>query len=152
MTERLGRVARWQTAALLVPGAAALFGGAVAWAAGSAPTSSSPAAPQPTVAPVVNHVGAARDAAYRHRLEAQLAQYHRHARKLRHQLEVIRERTAEVRVAPVVGSAPGYIPPVPTGSGGHAPVVVVVPPPPPVAAPPPVPPPVHTTTGASGHP
>jgi hypothetical protein len=102
--------------------------------------------------PVVEHAGTARDAAYRHRLEAQLADYHRHAKQLRHQLKVIRERTAKVRVAPVARSAPVYVPPAPSGSGGRAPGVVVVPPPPPVAAPAPVPRPVHTTTGASGQP
>jgi uncharacterized membrane protein YgcG len=179
VAESPGRSARWNTALVLVPTAAALFGGAVAWAADTAPaTSSTPNTPPTTTAPLAvdNAAGKAaaeQQTAYRRRLEAQIAGYRNQSTHLRQRLKAIQALTAELKRVPARGSAGGY----PSGgdtsggnstggysngagssgggaAGGSTRVVVVAPPP--VAAQPPAPapapPPVHATTGPSGHP
>lgn len=147
MAEPRGRPARWQTAMMLVPGAAVTFGAAVAWAAGSTPTStSSPSTPQP-VTHAADRVVRVQAAAYRRQLEKQLHDHRRNAHRLRHELAVLRTRTR--RLGEVSVALPGPVAPV---VGAPAPQAPVVAPPPPVVVAPPPPPPVHTVTGASGHP
>jgi hypothetical protein len=153
MIEPRGRAARWQTALLLIPGAAVTFGAAVEWAAGTTPaTSSVMTTTQPVRHSAAQHAAEraarAQIAAYRHRLEVQIREHARHSRHLEHRLKLLRARTADLAQAGVVLPAP--VAPVAVPPATRAPVVVVPPPPPPVVAPPP--PPVHTVTGASGHP
>lgn len=146
MTEQRGRAARWQTAMLLVPGAAVTFGAAVAWAAGTTPTTApAPTTPLPAFRHS-DHVAHAQAAAYRHRLEHQIQEHRRHAQHLQHQLRLLRTRTRNVPqpAAPV----PGPIAPI-GAPAANAPVVIAPAPAPPVVAPPP---PVNAVTGASGHP
>lgn len=150
MTEPRGRAARWQTAMLLVPGAAVTFGSVVAWAATSTPTATS--VPGTSSAPTSRAVDraapahAAQLAAYRHQLEVQISEHRRNAHQLQRQLAALRARAARLGEL-TVGVAPvGQVAPAPAPQAG---VVVVPAPPPPVVAPPP---PVHTVTGASGHP
>jgi hypothetical protein len=166
MTDRLGRSARWNTALLLVPGTAALFGAAVAWAADTPPPAlaTKPAAPAPSsTAPAPPAVAALADAHLR--VQKQIAAHRRNAARLAHRLAGIRADLAKAAASSSAGtprsgaaggapvgptaqydtSAPNQAPP-PAPAAQQPPPVV---PPAPVVAPAP-PPPVHTSTGASG--
>lgn len=151
MTEPRGRAARWNTALLLVPGAAAMFGGAVAWAANTAPApSGSPTTPQQqaVVSPALDPAAGAHVALVQRQLEDELAARRRNAARLEHRLASLRAMTARLNHGS--GSGPG------DGSIGQvavpAPVPVQVQAPAPAPPPPPPPPPVNANTGASGHP
>ena len=145
MAEPRGRAARWQTAMLLIPGAAVTFGATVTWAAGTTPTTtSSSSTPRPTTHRS-DRAARVEAAAYRHRLEKQIHEHRQNTHDLLHQLAVLRTRTGQLSIA-----APAPVPPVVGAPAPQGPLVVP-PPPPPVVVPPP-PPPVHTVTGASGHP
>lgn len=154
MPEPRGRAARWQTALLLVPGAAVTFGAAVAWASGSTPTTNPPPSTPPQSALPDSAVHTANraahaQAAYRDRLEAQIREHGRRAEHLEHRLKQLRARTA--RLGQLSVALPGSAAPAVAAPGQNA-APVVVPAPPPVVAPAPPPPPVNTVTGASGHP
>lgn len=154
MTERLGRRARWTATLVVAPGAAALFGATVSWAAQTVPSPSSPPKATPSAAPAPDPRIAAllqADAAERKRA----AQLRQQLNRLNRQLAKIHSAAAAAAKANVPaagGSGPAggagggviYTPPA-TGGGYQAPA----PPPPPVAAPAP-PPPVQAQTGASG--
>lgn len=153
MTERLGRRARWTATLVVAPGAAALFGATVSWAAQTVPSPSSPPKATPSAAPAPDPRIAAllqADAAERKRA----AQLRQQLNRLNRQLAKIHSAAAAAKanVPAAGGSGPAggagggviYTPPA-TGGGYQAPA----PPPPPVAAPAP-PPPVQAQTGASG--
>lgn len=157
MTEPRGRSARWNAALLLVPGAAALFGGAVAWAANTSPaamtstTSHQPAA----AAPSPDRAAGAHVDALRQQLEKQIAAHRRNSVRLERVLASLRAKAARADrglvVAMPAGPVDGY-----AGGGSNAQIAAAAPAPAPAPvqapAPAPPPPPVHANTGASGHP
>lgn len=169
------RRARWTSAAVLAPGAAALFGATVTWAAATVPT----ATPQPGVATSAATPSTA-SAAHTPALSAHARQWRAiaaHRTRLRHDLtrelgavqaRVVRLHAADKSLAARLARAAAAAAAAGTSSGGYpvvaapvanqpvgpAPVVAPAPvyvPPAPVAAPA-APPPVHTVTGGSGHP
>jgi hypothetical protein len=152
VTEQLGRRARWVAAVLVAPGAAALFGASVDWAATARPaTSATPA--QHVLAGATDpspQAVAAAQRVYRTALER-----HRRAAALDKALAALNRKLARMIAADKAvaragrdGSVayPGR--PGPLGAG-PAPVPVIVLAPPPVLAPAP---PVQVVTGASGVP
>ena len=168
------RRARWTSAAVLAPGAAALFGATVTWAAATtAATSQQPAVNTSAVTPTsaTHHAGLSAQARHWRVVAA-------HRTRMRHDLtrqlgavqaRIIRLHAADKRLAArlaaqaaaaaaAAGSASsgGYPAPAPVANQpvGPAPVVAPAPvyvPPAPVAAPA-APPPVQAVTGGSGHP
>jgi hypothetical protein len=140
MTETRGRSARWNTALVLVPGTAAMFGASVAWAASSAPhvPTAKPTLTTPAPVPTVD----AQALADHKELADQIAAHRRQVRALARRLAVLRARSAKVGV----GSRTVVVPVAPVAPV-QQPVVAVAPPPPP-----PPPPPVNANTGASGAP
>ncbi len=117
MTEARGRSAKWNTALLLVPGAAAMVGGAVAWAANTTPTFGGSSTPQqPAVAsPVADATVSAQQAAVRRQLEQQLGAHRKHTARLEHRLKALRVKTAQLQtsnsgtlVAAPAGGSGGY--------------------------------------------
>lgn len=174
------RRARWTSAAVLAPGAAALFGATVSWAAATTP--SQPAATPPTTSTTTSnragadHAGLSAQARHWRAVAAQRTQL-RH--DLTHQLAAVQARivrlhaadqrlaarlAAEAQAAAAaaaasgsVASSGGYVAPAPVVNQpvGPAPVVAPAPayvPPAPVVVPAAPPPPVHAATGGSGHP
>lgn len=173
------RRARWTSAAVLAPGAAAVFGASVSWAASTVPVSSQPPPPANPATTTAQQTTQQAPQGTGNQLSEQARQWRAVAaqrRQVRHQLErelrsaqvqVVRLRVAEQQLAasmaqraqqaqqaPVAGGAPA-LPPAP-GPVGPAPGPVAAPPPAPVPAPaPPVvqaPPPVQAVTGSSGKP
>jgi ribonuclease E len=168
MTDRPGRSAGWNTALLLVPGTAALFGAAVAWAADTPPPVTAPKPAPPSSALSTPAAAPAADALYL-RVEEQIAAHRRSATRLQLRLAAIRADLAKAAAASAAaarsgdaarsGNATPAGPPVQTGPQNGAPAAnqpvpaPAVPAPAPVPQPAPVvqpPPPVHTSTGASG--
>jgi hypothetical protein len=158
MTDRRGRAARWNTALLLVPGTAAMFGASVAWAAQTTPHTGTTSGQQPvtSASPAAAPRVDPRVVAQRERLQHQLSAHRRHTTHLARRLAHLRAQAAKVGTGAPVASGSGN----PGGSGGgsgtggiYGPVAA---PPPPVQQaappPPPPPPPVNANTGASGHP
>ncbi|MDQ2748835.1 MAG: hypothetical protein M3Y44_04810 [Actinomycetota bacterium] len=152
MTEHLGRRARWTAALLVAPGAAALFGASVDWAATAKPATA--AKPAQQVLPAATGQSA-REAQAAQRMYRTALAHQRGAAALEKTLATLNRKLARMiaadnaaaaATAPTAGypgnqtaqaGAPG---PVPAG-----PVSVL--PPPPAAAPAP---PVQVVTGASG--
>jgi len=178
MTERLGRRARWTTALVVAPGAAAVFGASVAWAAHVVPaTAAKPApvrivaAPKPAASVRITTLRRELDAHRRHTADMQ-----RELVALEHRLTKLRAARAGLEAAAKAGAAASttwtggtsgvsnsgsgnYGSSGTTTSGGtqqQAAPPAAAPPAaaPPAAAPPPPPPPppppVVTTTKASG--
>ena len=176
--EPTGRRARWTAAVVLAPGAAALFGATMTWAATTKPTTAGTPHATPVVAPAAPNVHPAltaqdrllqADALARHHERADLA---RRLATLQRNLAAIRtaeqhERAAAAaaaRSAAAAGStqnyqapASGYQPPTQNYQApaqNYQPPVQNLPPvPAPVQAPVVAnPPPVQGTTGGSGKP
>lgn len=171
MTDGLGRRARWTAALVAAPGAAAVFGAAVSWAADTVPATSaksegSAAVVASTPAPTVNP----RET----KLRSDAAANKRKAAQLRKDLTRLQAKLKQMQAASAAGAAGGsaggsgggysgggYSGGSTSGGGGGggsvsgpapaapapaAPAPAAAPPPPP----PPPPPPAQTGTGASG--
>jgi Tfp pilus assembly protein FimV len=166
MTERRGNRARWTTALVITPGAAALFGATTGWAMHVHPAAvAKPTAPVTLSAPVAVRPPSKDLLAVRNSLAAnqrQLAAMQGSVSTLQKQLKAL-----AAPVGATAGSAAGSAGSGGSGgstgagsiSGGSAAAGTNVAPPaaapapvaPPAAAPvAPAPPPVQTTTGASG--
>jgi hypothetical protein len=156
MTDQRGRAARWNTALVLVPGTAAVFGAAVWWASDSTPQIASATAVRASAIPAATRSADPEAAALRHRLDQRLAAHRKHTALLQHRLAVLRARTARLEhsgsgaAVTASGGGSGGYPGSGAGPSGGGQVATPPPAPQPVAAPPP--PVVHTNTGASGAP
>lgn len=173
------RRARWTSAAVLAPGAAALFGATVSWAAATTPTTpTTPATTQQSatspstrhhqgLSPQARHwrVVAGHRTQLRHHLtrrlgavQARVIRLHAADKRLSAQLAAEARAAAAAAASSGGGavSSGGYAPPpVVNQPVGPAPVVAPAPayvPPAPVAVPAAPPPPVQAVTGGSGHP
>jgi hypothetical protein len=163
MTDRRGRAARWNTALVLVPGTAAVFGASVAWAADSTPHSGTTSAAQPpaAVTPTGHPTVDARVTAQRQQLQQRIATHRKRSKQLAHRLAALRAQAAQVTSRGTAsgggyyGSTGGYSTGYSGSSGSGTGSQPVAPPPvqqPIQAPPPPPPPPVNANTGASGTP
>ncbi|HZC70789.1 MAG TPA: hypothetical protein VE442_08850 [Jatrophihabitans sp.] len=151
MPEQRGRAVRWNSAIVLFPGTAALFGATVAWAAATVPDTSTSSTSQPPAAASASVAGrtTGAQAVTRKQLAHEVATHRKNVRHLAHRLAKLRAQAARVE-ASARGSVAGAPVNVSSGGGGQ----VAAPPPVQVqpVAPAPAPPPVNTNTGASGAP
>jgi hypothetical protein len=151
MTDPTGRHARWTSAVVLAPGAAALFGAAVSWAQTTPPATYTPPTRPAPVPPAVTHGGPSTQALQWRRVAEQR---HQERRALAAELGALRRHVAALRTAArraARHAAPVAVP-VPAGNyqvPAPGPVTQYVPPPAPVVV---QAPPVQGSTGSSGKP